>query len=275
MFADLHLHSYYSDGTQSPEQIARTAASHGIGLMSVTDHNLRAAYPEAEDACRKAGLRLLPGVEVDCTLGELQLHVLAYRAAPDDPALNALLDDLCDIYEQKSVDMLQKLSGTDPRIRMDEYAAFRRDRTLGGWKGLDYLRKKGYTVVYPDCMRLYRGIDWCRPLPDLDTVCRLVHAAGGKTVVAHPGDRLPKEPEAFRAALNALYEHGIDGAECYYPSHSPRVTEDCLNFCRKNGLLITAGSDSHGGFARLVSGVCYDIGTVAVEESELNLNGLL
>jgi len=275
MFADLHLHSYFSDGTLSPREIAQEAVRHGIGLISITDHNTRTAYPESQAACREAGIRLIPGVEIDCTCGGFWLHILSYGARFDAPELNALLEDLLDVYELKTVDMLQRLSKTDKRIDLDEYCAFPRQRRNGGWRGLDYLRSKGYDTVYPGCMKLYSGIEWRRPLPDLEAVCSAVHRAGGRTVVAHPGDRLPKDPAAFAQALELLRSKGVEGAECYYPSHSPLITQICLDFCRKNGLLITAGSDSHGGFARLVDNVCYDMGSLLVDESQLNLEGLV
>ena len=69
MFADLHLHSYFSDGTLSPREIAQEAVRHGIGLISITDHNTRTAYPETQAACREAGVRLIPGVEIDAMTG--------------------------------------------------------------------------------------------------------------------------------------------------------------------------------------------------------------
>lgn len=275
MYADLHLHSYYSDGTLAPLQIARQAAAKGIGILSVTDHNTRAAYPEISAACAQFGLKLIKGVEIDCVCGELWLHVLAYNARREDAALNALLAEILDIYEQKSVDMLERLSKTDPRVTLAEYRAYVRDRSRGGWAGIDYLRTKGYDIFYPDCMSLYRGIDWCRPLPELKTVCDIVRAAGGTVVLAHPGDRLPRDPAVFVRTLERLADVGVDGVECYYPSHSAAQTAACVDFCRRRGLAITAGSDSHGGFARLVDGVCYDMGAVLIDESALNLAPLL
>ena len=76
-------------------------------------------------------------------------------------------------------------------------------------------------------------------------MARLIRAAGGQAVLAHPGVTLRGERD-FPRALARLVDEGLDGVECYYPTHSRDVRETCLSLCRRRELLVSAGSDCHG-----------------------------
>jgi hypothetical protein len=89
-------------------------------------------------------------------------------------------------------------------------------------------------------------------------------------VLAHPGVSMDTaDLDSFRSGLLRIISCGIDGIECYYPTHSEAVTQTCLDICRKNDLLITTGSDCHGIFGRT------QIGETKIRLSELVLKDLL
>ena len=175
-----------------------------------------------------------------------------------------------------SVDLIAAMSKDHPDINPQEYQSFERNPLHGGWKGIDYLKSKGYSADYPQCMTYYADYDVRvrQPFESVQTVCSIIHEAGGKAVLAHPGDRLPNEKQLFIENLERLHGLGIDGVECYYPSHSDEITALALSFCREHRLLVTAGSDSHGEFAKLVNGVEYYIGAVQADKRGLNLEGI-
>lgn len=85
--------------------------------------------------------------------------------------------------------------------------------------------------------------------PDVKTICRWIHEAGGVAILAHPGKVIVTEDiDEFKKTFQSLIKFGIDGAECYYPSHTEEITSVCLNICEQNGLIVTSGSDCHGSF---------------------------
>jgi predicted metal-dependent phosphoesterase TrpH len=87
--------------------------------------------------------------------------------------------------------------------------------------------------------------------PTAGEVVRQLHRAGGKAVLAHPGVSIRTENiQEFQVILEELLDLGLDGVECYYPTHTKEVTDLCLALCDERKLLITSGSDCHGDFGK-------------------------
>lgn len=277
MIADLHIHSYYSDGTQSPEEIAEEAKSKGIGLISLCDHNTIESFQEFREACDKRNIKVISGVEIDCLYSNRTLHILAYNCDLKDRSLNNLLKSNFEAMEQMSIDLISKMSVDYQNITLKEYETYSRIPENGGWKGIDYIRSKGFAISYPECMKYYRdyGIGGLNNFQTIQTVCKIIHNAGGIAILAHPGDRLDQTINNFIGSLRKIKDLGVDGVECYYPSHSEEITKACVEFCKAHSLVITAGSDSHGEFAQLVNGVYYAMGAIKVDTENLNLKGLV
>lgn len=277
MIADLHIHTYYSDGTRSPEEIVEEAVQNSIDLISVCDHNSIESFPRLKKACDDRNINCIRGAEIDCLFGNLNLHILAYNCSPDNSSFMNLLKTNSDILEQMSVDLVEKMSKDYSQINLKEYEVFSRVLENGGWKGIDYLKSKGFDASYPECMKYYReyGVSCSSSFQTIITVCSIIHNAGGLAVLAHPGNQLDITANNFKEGLYEIKSLGIDGIECYYPSHSKEVTNFCIDFCRENDLLITAGSDSHGDFASFIDGVNYAIGAVKIDIKDLYLKGLI
>lgn len=278
MFADLHLHTCFSDGTNWPEEVVQQAKQNNIGIISICDHNTIESWPRAGASCKKAGIYFIPGVEIDCSfLEHVTLHILAYDCDSTDSGFLNLLHFNRTIMEQMSIDLIEKMQSDYPILSSKEYASFRRRPENGGWKGIDYLRSKGFAISYPQCMQYYQTykIAVCRPFFTAKEVISCIHRAGGFAVLAHPGDRLDNRKDYFYHCLELLYEQGLDGVECYYPSHSKEITRLCIDFCKQKDLLITCGSDSHGSFARYVKNVYYEIGCITPSLECLNLKKLI
>ena len=277
MLVDLHLHTYYSDSTRSPEELVLAAKAAGIGLISVCDHNTTEAYPELISACERHGIKLISGVEIDCMYNGYWLHLLAYGADFRDNKLNAVLSDNRDGMENMSVELIYKMSGDHEQLSLEEYKHFERNINNGGWKGLDYLRSKGLASDYFDyltCISKYR-IAPPDCFPDAKELCDIIHNAGGYAVLAHPLNYFSKDDEELRAELQDVITLGIDGIECYCPSHDEETIKAYIEFCRENDLIITAGSDDHGDFLDCIESVTYKIGVIKVDIMDLNLKGLI
>lgn len=275
MFADLHIHTQFSDGSNSPEQVAQLASQKGIELIAVCDHNSIKSYPRLQSACQEHSIRCIRGAEVDSSFNNYKLHILAYGCDPDNIEFTTLLDNNANIMEQMSVDLIEKMSSDFPNVSISEYEQFNRDVTHGGWKGIDYLKDKGFDD-FPECMRYYREYN-VRPAPftSVISVCDIIHRAGGMAVLAHPADCISHDKSVLVPALNELLPCGIDGLECYYPSHNEEMTNLCIAFGKEHDLLITIGNDCHGIFASYIDGVTYGLGKIKIDIENLNLKGLV
>jgi predicted metal-dependent phosphoesterase TrpH len=142
---------------------------------------------------------------------------------------------------------------------------------LGGWPALHYLVFKGLAETPFEAIRYYGqyGCGYATAgFPSVTETCRAVHAAGGKAVLAHPGESIPERTDTVQM-LTELFAFGLDGLECYYPKHSTEMTGLCLDFCRERGLLVTGGSDCHGAFGSSA------IGEIRTPIESLRLDGLL
>lgn len=251
-FVDLHLHSYYSDGTMSPEEIIRAAVANQVGLLAITDHNILAAVEELEELSREYEIAYLCGVELDSIDLGSDIHILGYGFDCGNDTFARFVKNNREILDDISVRLIRDMEKDYKDISLADFRSFTYDRGRGGWKALHYFMEKGLTKSLREGFSIYNqyGItNDSGDYPPIQEVIKQIRNAGGKAILAHPGVSIKeKDPELFRHRLLQLLEQGFDGVECYYPKHSEEVTNVCTEICRQKGLLITTGSDCHGDF---------------------------
>ena len=251
-FADMHIHSIYSDGTFSPAEIVRTARASGVELISVCDHNEIRGTLEAMALARATGLKCVSGLEIDAIFEGLDIHILCYGARLEDPALLERIRHARARLDGMSAELLRRMRPEYPQLDEAELDAWTHDTSRGGWKMLQYLQAKGVTPDLMSALPLYEryGVTYAAAGFDpAEDVIRAIHGAGGRAVLAHPGVVFSTENlRDFAARAEAAMDLGLDGIECYYPRHSAGVARVCLEICRRRGAMVTAGSDCHGAF---------------------------
>lgn len=251
-YADLHIHSCYSDGSQTPMQIIAQARQAGVRLLSVTDHNIVQGTLEAAPLAAEAGLAFIGGVEIDALHEGRDIHILCYGADLGDEALLTHIRHARRQLDGMSVELLRRMLPDYPSLSLAEYEQSRHDSSRGGWKMLQYLQAKGITGDLKGGLAYYDryGVTYAEAGFDAaDTVIQAIHAAGGRAVLAHPGVVFPTDRlSTFESHVLGALELGLDGVECYYPRHDASITRRCLDICNARGLMITAGSDCHGAF---------------------------
>lgn len=268
---DLHVHSWYSDGMYAPREIAERAQARGVTLLAIADHDVVEGSLMLAPICAERGIGYLSAVEHSCLNGRCY-HVLSYGAELLEPALlrvirqaRAALDGMSDL-------LIRRMMKDYPALSMGDYRAFNRDASIGGWKGIEYLMRRGVTQTLHQGMALYAqyGVRYeDAPFPSMQETIRAIHAAGGRAVLAHPGEVIDEADRAmFVATLIGLLELGLDGVECHYPKHSDWVRGTCLDLCAARRLMVTAGSDCHGSF----SGA--EIGAMGILEEEVALGNI-
>ena len=278
MFVDLHIHSYFSDGAQTPEEAARICRDRGVGLAALCDHNNWLGCERFADACRELGVIPLRGVELDCRREGKHLHILGYNFTPT-PELAALAHRSRELLLQMSVDLVDKMVPEYPVLSTEEYRNYRYDAAKGGWAGLHYLTEKGVTASPEMGMPLYKkyGLDYSTyPFPDAAEVIAAIRKAGGVPILAHPCNYFAGyDWRQLYLAYDALCKLGLQGFESYYPGQSNELTLRTAVYCERHSLYSTSGSDSHGCFAHADGAVEYSIGSLMAEPHQLRLEGLV
>jgi hypothetical protein len=196
----------------------------------------------------------LPGVELSSQLNGQVYHLLAYGFDPENTGLqelavanNASLTDSSD----RAVGLLAVLGY---RVSLDDYARYTWDRRRGGWKALNYLIDLGICRDVHSYFRTFDEIGHPQAeFPPVEEVVKCVGQASGVVVLAHPGASFYNGVDVER--LDLLVEMGVGGLECFSFHHDEAETRRYLDYCRDRNLLITGGSDCHGGFAGRAIGV--------------------
>lgn len=269
MRVDLHIHSTASDGCWPPEQLVQEVKQAGIDLFAVADHDTTGSVYAVEAAARGSGLGFIRAVEISNTLCDNMLHILGYGVDVDAPDLQRVLSENRDVMESIDRQSIDKLIAAGYSISHAEYEAYVHEPTRGGWKALSLFIDRGFCTNVGDFYnRLFSG-DMALTYPTFcpsEQVIAIIHHAGGTAICAHPGYSVRSDRDGL---LGRLVAAGLDGLECYSPYHKPETTAEFIAYCREHKLLITAGSDCHGGF------VDRPLGRPAAIETDLNLGPLL
>lgn len=271
---DMHIHSYYSDGTMSPKEILDTAISKNVRVIAITDHDVLEGSIELLELSKDyEDIKCISGVEIDALEQGIYFHILGYNIDLVNEEFQNFIIENRNHLEKVNIKLIGKMEKDYEDISVKDYMNFTYDRKLGGWKALHYFMEKGLTHSLLDGFSIYRKYEHtysCVAFPDMGTVCQLIHNAGGKAILAHPGRVLKgSDVDVFSHEVKRFLPFGLDGIECYYPTHSKEITDACLAICKDNKLLITCGSDCHGEFEDT------QIGENQVALEQLNLAGIL
>ena len=244
--ADLHTHTYYSDGKFSPEELIHKAGENGISFLSITDHDSVLGIEEAIQISNGNGIEIVPGVELSSEYKGLEVHVLGYFINFKDPMLLAYLQTFRDnrlIRAQKIVD---KLDSLNVHITIDDVLAKAKGNAAIGRPHIAYALLEAKIVNnYYEAFYKYLGDN--KPAyvkkPNIETkeVVKIISDAGGLSFIAHPGKALRDN------LIIELIEQGVDGIEIIHPSHSKDDTGYFQEIAGQYFLLESGGSDFHGG----------------------------
>lgn len=246
---DLHAHSSVSDGTETPAELVRAAAAAGLGTVALTDHDSTAGWGEAASAAPEAGVTLIPGMELSTRVQHSSVHLLAYLFDPGDAALLAETTRIREARMTRAEEIVAHI-GRDYALSWDDVLAQSTEgATIGRPHIADALVARGHE---PDRSAAFAGIlhwrsGYVKPhyAPDPVTGVRLVRAAGGVPVLAHPGTRgamnVVPEPE-----LKRLVEAGLFGLEIDHRENLPDAKARLHVLAERYGLAVTGSSDYHG-----------------------------
>lgn len=265
MLTELHCHTNASDGLYAPSEVVRLARARGVALLAITDHDTLAGHAEALAAGAALGVRVIPGIEISTLSPQGEVHVLGYNVNPKEEAVRQRIAALQDVRVARARRILEKLAALGLHVPFEAVLAQAGDGVIGRPHVARAMVQLG---LVPDVQTAFdRYLAEGKPafvphegLTPADAV-QLIHAAGGVAVLAHPG----LYQGDLEPLLSDLLAVALDGIEAYYPLHTAEQTQRFVRFARQNNLLVTGGSDFHGGE---LAGTML-LGSVALPEAEV------
>mgnify|MGYP000853984095 CR=1 FL=1 len=244
MYADLHLHTHFSDGTYTPEELAGHGRRCELSVMSLTDHDTVEGCERMAAACAGLGITFIPGTELTCECDGYELHLLGYFIDPEHARLTASMRQFQEVRQNRVREMVERLTRMSVKITADEVFALANCQSPGRPHIARVLVKNGVCASLDDAFE--RFLKKGRPawVPKFKMTAaeaiELIHEAGGLAVLAHPG--------LYRAdeVIPGLADAGLDGLECFHSRHTSHTTEHYLRIAGRFRLLPTGGSDCHG-----------------------------
>ncbi len=252
-YIDLHVHSSYSDGTDSPANLVTLALSLGLSAFALTDHDTTAGLADARAALAVAGasdrLRIISGVEISAAYKDRDIHILGLFIDPDNPALAAALQLARNNRIARNRTMLQRLCTdgypmTEAELLQDSDAA-----CIGRMHFANALVARGYAKNTQDAFQRFIGLDCPYYVPrdyiTPEDAISLIRGAGGLAILAHPLLYHLERPE-LEQLVTQLMCYGLSGLEAIYTTNSIEDEQYVRTLASRNGLLISGGSDYHG-----------------------------
>ena len=250
MKADLHCHSYYSDGTQSPGFLVQRAIENQVTHLAITDHDCTAAFDEAPGESTE--ISIISGVEISCGWESLEIHVVGLFVKHKNPELQKLLTSQQLARRQRVQAMNEKLEALGTFGLLDSLEtmpciAYTRSHVA------HFLVSEGVCKTHPKAFKshlgkrgkIYVASDWCGLAEAIDAI----RAAGGIAVLAHPG-RYPLNKKELEALVLAFKASGGGALEGSYRNIDPKDTQHLGRLAVQHGLYLSAGSDFHDPAAR-------------------------
>lgn len=261
---DLHMHTKYSDGTDTVYEILKKAEENNIEVISITDHNSCKSYFELNTKKYSFEGKIICGCEFTTTYDQRLIEVLGYGF--DYKIIQDFLDSYYD--EEKGKHNVQILFNRLIEIMDKNNFEYKLENLHYPTSDNDFFEKSFYDEImrYPENKKKFKedifdsfsdffrkGLTNPKSIfflnaiefkPSINKIIDIIHKAGGVAILAHPYQYKFNDTEEFLD--NLIKETEIDGFECYYTLFSDDQTSYLLNLTKRNNLLVSGGSDYHG-----------------------------
>jgi len=263
---DLHLHTYASDGEWSPIQVIENIDKNNISIFAVTDHDevgciqaLAALLKDRED------LTFIKGVEATVTYKGVEHHILTYDIDETNEELLEMIAFNRQVRNVANDQLMDWLKKGYPHISSADYKAYDYNPYQGGWRAYGYLFERGVIRDIHDYFHKVSKFEDTRVFLSPELYLPKMKALGYKTVLAHPS-KYAESDFYEESHLDYFRSLGLSGIECYTTYlEDPKNAQYYVDYCHQHKMVITGGSDCHGGF------VGRRIGYPDVDESMVRL----
>lgn len=243
-FADLHVHTFFSDGSFSPKEVIEQAVKKKLSAIAIVDHDTIEGIDEALVSSRVNDIEVIPGIELTAAYLNKEIHFLGYLIDYQDREFCNRLKLLKEYRIERVYKITEKLKNQG--IDLDAKSVFdiAPKGTVGRLHIAQALINQGFVSSVYEAFNKYIGDNApcyvCGFRFSPQEAIRIIKDVGGIPVLAHP--YLIKEDDSLKEFVG----YGLMGIEAYYPEHTHSMTNFYLEFAQKNNLLITGGSDFHG-----------------------------
>lgn len=243
-FADLHLHTQFSDGTFTPEELVLHAQKHGLACIALTDHDTVEGCARTAEACAKVQMEFIVGSELTAEHEDTEVHILGYFLDPQNQVLLDRIGKFQAVRQQRIHEMCAALNKLGVPLKPESVFALANCKSPGRPHVARAMVKEKLISNLDEAFErfLKKGRPAWVPKTKMSALeaVELIHQSGGLAVMAHPGLNRTDE------IIPALVDAGMDGIECFHTKHSTVMSERYLEIAEKYKLLVTGGSDCHG-----------------------------
>ena len=249
MKADLHNHSYFSDGVLSPTEVVKLASQAECDLFSLTDHDTTDGIAEAQLEADKLNLNLVNGVEISALWRNMAIHILGLGIDINNDILQAGLEHNQKLRKERAEKIALGLWRSGIKDALEKTQSFSKTDMLTRTHFAQMLISEGYCKDIKAVFRRYLtgkkpggiGVEW----REFDEIVHWIHAAGGKALIAHPF-RYRMTHTKIKTMLNDFKCVQGDGIEVVTGTSSDEEIQLGNQWAGKYNLLATCGSDFHG-----------------------------
>lgn len=245
MRADLHLHTTASDGLLSPAEIVKLAASKGLDVIAITDHDtIDGIAPALQAGTGYPSLVIIPGVELSTDVPHGEVHILGYFIDYTDSQFTKELQKMRDSRKNRARKMIEKLGDMGMEVSWQHVQELAQGGTVGRPHVAQAMLDAGHISSFREAFDRYIGREGPayaeREKMEPAEAVELIVKAQGIPVLAHPADIA-----GLDELLKKLKMVGLAGIETYYNNYTPDMVVKIEKTAKRFGLLVTGGSDYH------------------------------
>ena len=242
-YADLHLHTSFSDGSLSPEQLVMEASRLGFSTIAVTDHDILDGVEPAIMAGEKYGVEVIPGVELSAESGDEEIHILGYYMDRLDRQFQQKLQEFRKSRRIRAMEMVDKLNQLGMDINYGDVLERTDLSSVGRPHVAAALVERGHVVNTSEAFHRFLGDNGPayvskQKLSPAEAIAMILDA-GGVPVLAHPG-------MLKQYLIPELVSLGLMGLEAFHSYHTSQVSDYYCRIAEQYNILVTGGSDCHG-----------------------------
>ena len=245
MTADLHIHTHFSDGTSSPQEVIEQTHRAELSCISITDHDTIDGVTPTQLCAQALEIEVIAGIELSSGLDNKDIHILGYLIDCQNETLKSELNHMQNARIERMRQMIEKLKtlGID-NISLEEVCILSKSKSVGRPHLASVMHKKGLVSSLREAFDKYIG-EGCPAYVEKYKMTpfeaiKLIRQAKGVAVLAHP--MVTNRDEL----IPRMVEAGLQGIEVYYPNYSNNTISYYEGIARKHNLITTGGSDSHG-----------------------------
>ena len=248
-FADLHIHTYFSDSSSSPQEVINDAVKAQLSCIAITDHDTIDGVELTRQLAQKHDIEVLNGIELSSEFNGKDIHILGYCFKDQNGELKILLAKIQAMRIERVKLMIEKLNKLGIKnIAFEEVKALTQSDAIGRPHLARIMVEKGVVSDFRQAFDKYLAEDGAAYVPKYkmspQEAIKVIRDLGGVSVMAHPMVTSKDE------IIPQLVKSGLQGIEVFYPNFSQSVIDYYLKIAQKNNLVATGGSDAHGNLKK-------------------------